>query len=62
VEAPGSCDRLLAAVLSEAERGPRLVRNYDYPAELMDAVILRSTFVDRTVIGVTGALWGLCDG
>ena len=49
-------------VLREGDGGPRLVRNYDYPAELMDAVILRSRFTSRTVIGTTDAVWGLCDG
>jgi Predicted choloylglycine hydrolase len=29
---------------------------------LMDAVILRSRFTSRTVIGTTDAVWGLCDG
>jgi predicted choloylglycine hydrolase len=59
---PGAAIACSQAVLSAGERGPRLVRNYDYPAELMDAVILRSTFLDRQVIGVTDAVWGLCDG
>jgi hypothetical protein len=42
-------DRLLAGRASGGwGRGPRLVRNYDYPAELMDAVILRSrSAIDR---------------
>jgi predicted choloylglycine hydrolase len=59
---PGAAIACSQAVLSEGERGPRLVRNYDYPAELMDGVILRSALVDRQVIGVTDAVWGLCDG
>jgi len=49
-------------VLQQGDVGPRLVRNYDYPAELMDAVILRTTFTGRSVIGMTDAVWGLCDG
>ncbi|MGZ8632110.1 MAG: C45 family autoproteolytic acyltransferase/hydrolase [Actinomycetota bacterium] len=59
---PGSAIACSQAVLQEGERGPRLVRNYDYPAELMDAVILKSAFTERRVIGVTDAVWGLCDG
>ena len=59
---PGAAIACSQAVLQISERGPRLVRNYDYPAELMDAVILRSKFGDRQVIGVTDAVWGLCDG
>ena len=59
---PGAAIACSQAVLQESDRGPRLVRNYDYPAELMDAVILRSSLVQRQVIGVTDAVWGLCDG
>lgn len=59
---PGAAIACSQAVLLEGDRGPRLVRNYDYPAELMDAVILRSGFGERQVIGVTDAVWGLCDG
>jgi predicted choloylglycine hydrolase len=62
VEAPGAAIACSQAVLQEGERGSRLVRNYDYPAELMDAVILRSAFTGSGVIGVTDAVWGLCDG
>ncbi len=50
------------AVLRAGDRGPRLVRNYDYPAQLMDAVILRTSLLDRQIIGVTDVVWGLCDG
>ena len=59
---PGAAIACSQAVLHDAERGPRLARNYDYPAELMDAVILRTTYLERVVIGVTDAVWGLCDG
>jgi predicted choloylglycine hydrolase len=41
---------------------PVLVRNYDYSPELMDGLILRSRFLDRTVVGTTDGVWGLCDG
>jgi predicted choloylglycine hydrolase len=59
---PGAAIACSQAVLRAGERGPRLVRNYDYPAELMDAVILRSSLGERQVIGVTDVVWGLCDG
>lgn len=59
---PGSIIACSQAVLQGGERGSRLVRNYDYPAELMDGVILRSKLTDRQVIGVTDVVWGLCDG
>jgi predicted choloylglycine hydrolase len=59
---PGAAIECSQAVLHDAERGPRLARNYDYPAELMDAVILHTAYLERAVIGVTDAVWGLCDG
>jgi predicted choloylglycine hydrolase len=59
---PGAAIACSQAVLHDGDRGPRLARNYDYPAELIDAVILKSAFGDRQVIGVTDAVWGLCDG
>ena len=59
---PGAAIACSQAVLREGDAGPRLVRNYDYPAELVDAVILRSGFAGRSVIGMTDAVWGLCDG
>jgi predicted choloylglycine hydrolase len=59
---PGAAIACSQAVLHDAERGSRLARNYDYPAELMDAVILRTNYLERAVIGVTDAVWGLCDG
>ena len=49
-------------VWREGEAGPLLVRNYDYPAELMDGVILRTSFLGRTVAGTADGVWGLCDG
>jgi hypothetical protein len=33
-----------------------------YPAELRDWVILRSRFLDRTVVGTTDGVRGFCDG
>ncbi|HWC71337.1 MAG TPA: C45 family peptidase [Actinomycetota bacterium] len=59
---PGAAIACSQAVLRDVDGGSRLVRNYDYPAELMDAVILRSRFTGRAVIGITDAVWGLCDG
>jgi predicted choloylglycine hydrolase len=49
-------------VWRDGDDGPLLVRNYDYAPELMDGLILRSRFLDRTVVGTADGLWGLCDG
>ncbi|MEA2521332.1 MAG: hypothetical protein QOI81_978, partial [Actinomycetota bacterium] len=59
---PASIIACSQGVWREGDAGPLLVRNYDYPAELMDGVILRSAFLDRTVVGTADGLWGLCDG
>lgn len=45
-------------------RGPNpiLVRNYDYDAQLIDAVVLRSDWQRRQVLGSSDCLIGLVDG
>ena len=43
-------------------RSPILVRNYDYSPELWDAVVLRTRWDGRTVVGMSDCLWGLLDG
>ena len=59
---PASFVACSQGVWAEGDAGPVLVRNYDYPPELMDCVILRSRFLDRTVVGTADGVWGLCDG
>ena len=41
---------------------PLLVRNYDYDPRAFDAVILRTRWQGRTVIGMSDGLFGLVDG
>ncbi|HQU87459.1 MAG TPA: C45 family autoproteolytic acyltransferase/hydrolase [Denitromonas sp.] len=41
---------------------PVLVRNYDYPAQLCEGVVLKTTWNGRQVMGVSDCLWGLLDG
>lgn len=41
---------------------PLLVRNYDYDPHAFDAVVLKSEWQGRGVIGTTDGLWGLVDG
>ncbi len=41
---------------------PLLVRNYDYPPSLCDALALRTHWSGRTVIGMADCGWGLMDG
>ena len=48
-----------AAVLPD---GPALVRNYDWDYRLFDAVVARTAFTGRRVLGMLDCLWGLLDG
>ncbi len=41
---------------------PLLVRNYDYSPSAFDAVVLRSKWMRRAVMGSSDGLWGLVDG
>jgi predicted choloylglycine hydrolase len=41
---------------------PILVRNYDYPPSLCDALALRTHWSGRSVIGMADCGWGLMDG
>jgi predicted choloylglycine hydrolase len=42
--------------------GPALVRNYDWDYRLFDAVVARTAFTGRPVLGMLDCLWGLLDG
>ena len=44
--------------------GPRpvLIRNYDYPPSLCDALALRTHWSGRSVLGMSDCGWGLMDG
>lgn len=41
---------------------PALIRNYDYHPKLLDAVVLKSAWNGKSVIGMTDCLWGVTDG
>ena len=41
---------------------PVLVRNYDYTPDAFDALVLRTCWQDRAVMGTSDGLWGLVDG
>lgn len=43
-------------------RSPILVRNYDYSPDLWEAVVLRTAWGGRKVVGMSDCLWGLLDG
>lgn len=42
--------------------GPALIRNYDFAPSRWEALLLRSHWNRRTVIGMSDCLWGLLDG
>src|SRR5580658_9158294 len=48
-----------AAVL---DGGPALIRNYDWDYRLFDAVVARTAYGGRQVLGMLDCLWGLLDG
>ena len=39
-----------------------LIRNYDYPPELCDAVLLHGHFTSHATLGMSDCLWGVTDG
>ena len=41
---------------------PLLVRNYDYDSNAFDAIVLKTKWQGRGVIGTSDGLWGLVDG
>jgi predicted choloylglycine hydrolase len=41
---------------------PMLIRNYDYPPSLCDALALRTHWSGRSVLGMADCGWGLMDG
>ncbi|GIX13877.1 MAG: peptidase C45 [Paracoccaceae bacterium] len=41
---------------------PVLVRNYDYSPRAFDALVLRTGWLGRAVLGTSDGLWGLVDG
>jgi len=41
---------------------PVLVRNYDYSAERLEGVVMRTRWNQKAVIAMTDALWGVLDG
>jgi len=43
-------------------RRPALVRNYDYAPQLLERVVLGTSFTGRKVVGMSDCLWGLIDG
>ena len=42
--------------------GPALIRNYDWDYRLFDAVVARTAYAGRRVLGMLDCLWGLLDG
>jgi predicted choloylglycine hydrolase len=42
--------------------GPRLIRNYDFAPKRWEALLLRSMWNKKAVLGMVDCLWGLLDG
>jgi predicted choloylglycine hydrolase len=43
-------------------REPMLVRNYDYSPRAFEALLLRTEWLGRSVMGMSDGIWGLVDG
>jgi predicted choloylglycine hydrolase len=41
---------------------PMLVRNYDYPADRLEGIIIKTGWAGQQIIGMSDCLWGLLDG
>jgi predicted choloylglycine hydrolase/nitrite reductase/ring-hydroxylating ferredoxin subunit len=41
---------------------PMLVRNYDYPPDRLEGVIIKTAWTGRQIVGMSDCLWGLLDG
>jgi predicted choloylglycine hydrolase len=41
---------------------PMLVRNYDYPADRLEGIIIKTNWAGQRIIGMSDCLWGLLDG
>ena len=41
---------------------PMLVRNYDYPADRLEGIIIKTNWAGQQIIGMSDCLWGLLDG
>ncbi|MEO0359775.1 MAG: C45 family peptidase [Pseudomonadota bacterium] len=41
---------------------PLLVRNYDYDPRAFDAILMKTAWMGREVVGMSDGLWGLVDG
>ena len=39
-----------------------LVRNYDYPADRLEGIIIKTDWAGQQIIGMSDCLWGLLDG
>lgn len=57
---PGYVSGCSQAIWPGAE--PMMVRNYDYSAELFDAVVLKTSWLGREVMGMSDCMIGLVDG
>jgi predicted choloylglycine hydrolase len=44
------------------EGSPMLVRNYDYPPDRLEGVIIKTGWTGRRIVGMSDCLWGLLDG
>ena len=59
---PPKLVRGCSQIVLDSDDGPVLLRSYDHHPLLIDAVVLKSTWLDRAVIAMTDCIWGALDG
>lgn len=51
-----------AQIVLDTADGPVLLRSYDHHPALLDSIILKSAWIDRSVLAMTDCIWGVLDG
>lgn len=50
------------SIAAQTDPAPRILRNYDFPPNETSGVVVRSKWIDKTVICMSEAEWGCLDG
>jgi len=49
-------------IVLDSDDGPVLLRSYDHHPSLIDALVVKSTWLDHAVIAMSDCIWGALDG
>lgn len=59
---PPKLVRGCSQIVIDSDDGPVLVRSYDHHPLLIDAIVLKSRWLDRKIVAMTDCIWGVLDG